>query len=1269
MKMWVLLAVLMTAIVSLAVRSQAGETKVVLREYLNQQWTDELLSYPFSAADGACDVRSITLAGPKGPMPVQLSEISYWPGNQWVKSAKLSFIASLAPLAADTYTVRYSDKATTPITTDLAVTPGKERVEITTKQFGARLLLGEQTFPQPVPAAQASGPVIEMRMADGTWFGGSVLYGPGKLAAYSAKLTEAGPVFARVAVRYTYENGNTVDLTLRIAAGDNTMRMETRVAKHQPDDGFNLVLSRGLPPFVLQIQDEVRYDRGPFMASKGYGDLKWADIPLEDYAAPKGRPEGLVTQLCPWEDWFGTFTQTRIRLRLDDTEGGLHARDLTNERELQIRSLDPGAWVEPLPIESIFNANGDDDPLRKAWVGVWQKCMSVLKDKDGLVYLQVNAAQGVRKWTVSDCQSMKGVAALFQWHNYKPESTFPPETRPTIGARLDEVKDYILDWPDSAAVQHPLLFIKRAEMVARLKTQPPDPKLLAELITNGSAPSAEEIDKQYMPNWTTDPALGAYLLSGYAPEVAQKTQILARARQVLNYELWGMQFGFAGAPAPILYDGVIDSPLVSKEERAVLRARMAYYAYRLADPSVWSAERGYCSGNQNMTVTWEISRGITACAIPDHPMAKTWYGKAERIMEYFLDHMVGPAGEWPESMGGHGRTSVDMIIAFAVASTNSGLHDYVNDPRVKRMALWWGKMETPRDPRPQGMTGATPNRRYFPAMGRDCIGFPGGTDGVMARMTKDTDPAYSSDLQWAWLEEGGNEHLAHMGGFSYLSCDKLLPAKLPAWTSEVFPYAGAVMRHGLGTPNEHQVMLYSGDHFAAFYTSHTGSFPGIFAYGTPVAGSFAGSYEYQEGFLTCHVDIARPLGTLADRRGLYGYHGNPTDANMWAWPTGRTARFGEHGGLANVSSFSTLPRQDYASVDVALHHPRGLAMDWKKTLQSWPKVPEKGKPPVDWRRQVLFLKDDDPAGANYLLIRDSVKGGQPTMWQMWTVSVTLDTPEKVKDVDAILAPKPHKLDLPGTKGDLVEVVETEGTDKPGFEILPAREIEGDRFTAIGQLGVDVEYYIASPTDTPRHTLRWGTEFIVSNTNKLERPEYQDLLHLQLPGDGTYFVAFFPRKRNTPAPAFTTLGNGAIIKVKGDFGTDYGFLTALETTATGEDATFTGTAASVQYRKDGLVLTLGAKGEVRYKAFSLTADFPTTLRIREKELTVELPATLQPPAFALSQPFPGGTLTLTAPGNWTLAKPMAGVKLEKKAEGYVLQVPAGVKTVTLVNVGK
>ena len=60
------------------------------------------------------------------------------------------------------------------------------------------------------------------------------MYGPEKLSAYSAQLTARGPIFARVAVRYTYDNGNTLDLTEQVTAGDNTVRWEMKSLVDRP---------------------------------------------------------------------------------------------------------------------------------------------------------------------------------------------------------------------------------------------------------------------------------------------------------------------------------------------------------------------------------------------------------------------------------------------------------------------------------------------------------------------------------------------------------------------------------------------------------------------------------------------------------------------------------------------------------------------------------------------------------------------------------------------------------------------------------------------------------------------------------------------------------------------------------------------------------------------------------------------------------------------------------------------------------------------------
>ena len=145
-------------------------------------------------------------------------------------------------------------------------------------------------------------------------------------------------------------------------------------------------------------------------------------------------------------------------------------------------------------------------------------------------------------------------------------------------------------------------------------------------------------------------------------------------------------------------------------------------------------------------------------------------------------------------------------------------------------------------------------------------------------------------------------------------------------------------------------------------------------------------------------------------------------------------------------------------------------------MPDWPEfVDGYGKLPLDWRRQLLFLRDDTPGGDHYLVVRDAVRGGA-TRWQMWNASEKIGTPAAMADRAAVLA------------------------KKPGNVIVPAEELpQGDRYTAVGRFDVDLEYYIASPTDTPRYTLRWGTKYYQYNT-LADYEDFQDLLHLQMQGD-------------------------------------------------------------------------------------------------------------------------------------------------------------------------
>lgn len=1139
----------------LAMSAAAGEREIVLKEYLGQTWAPALLTYPFEATEAEQGHRQgVTVTGPQGPVAAQLIGVETWPGTDHVKSARLAFVSDLPPRQEKTFRVQLAPTAVAAPETDLHVQTAAGQVEATTARFGLRLLLGEQTYDPARPPAQVPGPVLAMRRPEGQWFGGSALYGESRIKGYAARITEQGPVLMEWAIRYTYEDDSTLDLSVQLAAGDAVGRWITDASADHPQDGWTLRLGPGLDPLSLSVAPEFGKNKWKQLQMVGG---RWDFDPVE--VALDQEPEGMITQLTPWGDWWDGTTQLEWTFK-----------DAAGAAVLHAEVLDPGAWVVPDPPGTL-----------RVWDAWQHKLLPLWKGADGTLALRVNNAQGLRKWLFGTGEQ-------------------------ALGRQLDVVKDYVLDWPEDPK-GHPHLFLTGEELEDYRARHPADPAEVKRLTD-----WARNIQPQ--PHGTDAGALGAWLMSG-APEVAERARLVERLAHHLN--LLGSFDLMRSTPLVCcLYDGVLGSGLVNDADRKLFRAQMAYLGYKVADPSTWSVERGYRSYNLNMSVAHVLNLGMIAATIPNHPMAGKWTTSAEAMTDRFLTDSVGPAGEWPESIANYAWVSCSMLEVYAIAARNAGFRDFVSDPRMRRLFYYLAKQWTPPDPRHRegGKDGVS---SLLPPVGRAGAGGRNGMNGMMARATAQDDPEYSAIQQWVWLRTGQSRDVpdTRLGGWEHVYMDPDLPARRPDWDLDFFPKTGAILRHGLGTPEEWYVYLMTMRDDA--YPSEAGGFPAIFAKGAPIVARFGGGYSQREELQISRVLPARERGDFAERM----------------------AHFAHNGEFA-VTAASAFPRQQYVVADLTMltpmyiSHEAGPTWDHMKELPLWPKPLAVGKPPVTWRRQILFPRELDPAGVGYLVLRDTVSGGQATMWQMWTVSDKLGTPEQMAERAAFLA------------------------DKPGMNPVDAYPLpQSDRYTAAGLYGVDVEYYIAAPRDTPRHTLHLGQEYNYSPSQGYQ--EYMDLLHLQMTGDGAYFVVLYPRKAGEEVPAFATLGEGRIIRVSGAFGKDYCFVSGQDAEAEAEGAYFLGTAGSIQDRQVGLVLTLGAPGRVRYGEWDMTAECPASLEVTGEGALVRVPA---------GEAYGGvRTVELASANQWELAPGSTGVTLVPPMPGYSwrLQIERGVTTARLL----
>jgi len=1126
-----ILMMAVSAVPALCVR--AGEKKIVLREHLNFRWTDELVSYAFEAPKGQCIPASLILAGPNGPVPVQLAGVELWPNTPSVKSARVTFVVDeLAPLATNTYTVTFG-MAPGPAAphSDLKISMRQEEAEIVTSRFGARLLQGQQTYDAPSAADRVPGPIRSLRLADGTWFGGSRLYGSTPVKSWRSALTDTGPVFARVETVYTYANGNRLTVTTTLAARDYALQMEMNVKDDQPDDGWELLLSRG-----VNIAEGIK-----IAGSRRY--VKELPLVLD----PKSSEPACWLSPWPCEVWF------------PDGPGTLRLKLAGRPSELQVSIRDSGAWVAPQanPVWANF-ARWGEGLIGPMWAG-WKGKQVPVHAADGGVLLRMNLLAGQRKWTVGERADGKQLIDCCQ---FKATGSYTPLPR------LDQIKDMVLDWPDQPNLRHPYLY------------------------GNGS-------ELQSMARWH-----GAVYQDGRDP---------AKLRQLLD-NLGALDYMRNILDVAARYDQVVDSGQLSAEDRKLIKAQTALLAYLASDPFHWSLERGYCSGNPNMTVSRLASLGVLACALREHPMSKAWTQPMLDWTRYWLREVVDESGSWPESAH-YARVSWAEFVVFAMAARRAGLEDFFVDPKFRQMAIFYEKTLLP--PHPLRCTDNGFGRPGMPARvdaayGRGTRNDAWGIGGLVAAATATSDPEFSRVMQWSWRECGFSLMSSHaIGGMNALLPNRLLPWQRPDWRSECFPNLGAVLRSNVGDPLENYLLLvtrYFRSPDGEIWPSDTGAIANWYAYGRPIGGSFPRAPDTASPLTVSRVSLATNWDPASGQR---------------LDPSGYVTKTGDQ-------TLVLLPQMEYVRARFPIPEVRSHILDVPRDVPAFPRRAKLGAAPFDWQRQLMQVTGDRPQDAQYLILRDTVTGGQPTQWQFWTLSEKIGTPREAADRQRFLE------------------------DKPGYATAPLRELKGSRFTALGQFGVDVEYFIATPTDTPRYTLRYGVRQSAYGVIGAA-PHYQDLLYLELPSDGSYFVALLPRMQQDRAPEFSTLGQGRIIRIAGAFGTDYCFLSEKPAEAAAEGLAMSGTAGCVQDRGEGLRLNLAAPGSVRYRDYGLSAAIAASLSVGPYHMVL-----------ALAEGFPGGTVTVNAPGSWsTLNDASKQRALGKDRESFVIAMGPGTRVVNLV----
>ncbi|MCL1857066.1 MAG: hypothetical protein FWF84_05455 [Kiritimatiellaeota bacterium] len=780
----------------------------------------------------------------------------------------------------------------------------------------------------------------------------------------------------------------------------------------------------------------------------------------------------------------------------------------------------------------------------------WKRGMMPISYANGTASIAIPVAPGNRHWIVSSGSA------------------------PEYGSLLDIRKDYILDWADDASRPRPRLFVKPADIAAAWRDAANDGEL-------GRNITAALYWAENVPLWSAVPG------TERTPENVAAT--VARLNRYLDYmgDFDVMRYGIGAAG---LYDAFIDEPgLYSPQDRAVAKAKLGLLAYTLADPMCWGVERGYHTGNPNMTFSYVLTLGIVACLIDEHPEAAGWRDYAIRWLEHGLATHVGENGEWLVEGSHYNVVSLEPLLAFSVALKNGGYKDFSTNEQFQKLFLYHAKHLTPPDPQRRGKRGAT-------AFGRGGANESFGHYGVAAVFFRDANPELSRLLRWAHEASHGNNYMgdARLAGYEpYYRHTAAVAPQAPQWTSEAFPAVNLMLRHAFGTPDESLVNVIYADYQQNLdiWVPEIGSVAQWYGNGAPLSTLFTFNHCYGEHheLLTSRVRLARNWGAPEDAKAPFGYrHTIANEATVL------------HAAADYVRNQLDHTEPD----DKDDWWPNGPA------LPAYPKVTPAKTGTLGWTRQLIFIKPVNATESAWMFLRDTTTGGEPTAWQFWTLSEKIGLPLAADKVAAFLE------------------------DAPGQAVVAASELpKSDRYTAYGQQGVDVEYFIASPEKTPRHTLRFGAVTPAGGN----APEFQDVLLLQNPGDGVYAVALYPRARDKAAPKFTAFAKGCGVVAESPYGKDYALLSTTPVKASSGDASFNTTAASIQVRGKDATLNLLAPGEIGYQKLLIASPAPVQATVTATEVILSRDTVTEP--LTLTVTLPGKKATAYTMDSATLAIPL------------------------------
>jgi hypothetical protein len=1137
MRSLILLALLLTGAVVLAVPLRT----FTLRDYVHHTWSRELIHYDLAFKPGECWPRGMRVTDAAGiVVPIQLADVTTHPDGSLATATLWFMVPELPADGTVTYTLSGGTKRDAPVkyVTDLALVKGKGVVELTTSLVGARVLVGSAHFATPQPVNAVPAPLQGIRLRGGAWTGRGWLETRHLCSGYAATVTDDGPVYKKVSIRYTFATPDGWDrseapfyaMTVRVTAGQEIAcitedynlgdpavyqfpQFESEKQEklwdwwswrpHDTADNFNFSLLAGgvfKPTHARVLNHNVS------IPEKGTGTACRSE---HEYAL-QFATDRFEFGILPWSS--GLADQTYYYTLYNPAQ--------TDSDVLSIMPMLASRWLNPdmLPHSQTFIHQHTETANLRTY--------STAK---GDLFVRAPLSLGRREWAIAVLKNPDVVTAE------KGDTVISRLSRKYGSLPLDKVKDWTLEWPLTA--NYPHLFVKAGDLdglQARIKQMPE----LTAALRNEAHISVH----RWLLDGNAADAQKAYdeVMAGLNGRITNALDWWGGDGRVdINSFPWHMMT-YASHADVLLAKGVL-----TDEQRKALLARMAFLAYWAWDGEYMPPRKaGYSWGSAGMPVNVMGMRGILTALLTDHPMSKVWVAESAKRLDFFTQQYFAPDGTPFTCIGYSIGTEGGPLGTVMTALKNTGkLGDIkTNYPNFYQYGRFIVDMMTPTDPRmkirlipPEGDTQISGN--YL--------------SGQIAGLYKECDPELAGNLMWIWLRSGKG-----LGGFinGAFFLDPTITPVEPKLPSIVYPGYGAFLRAGANTDAE----SYLGIRFGTFTFGHSHSEGGAFhwyARGVPMALDWGSMYTPQMAQTVWHNTISyaiREHDTPCPGRGhkdcFYtgagkNWYAHTVEPNTVLDPISdpMSPQVAEVNG--SVAAFAAQPAADYVRGEANRH--------WFQKLPYYNRGQGDGMPgpwsgfnafdklevrhPFTWTRQVAQVND-----AGYLVIADDLSGNQELepAFNFWCMANAVQDAGK------------------------------------------------RRYTCIGQFGIDCDVFVLAPgtgriqLGEQRHTSQIG--------------EMQKLVRVYGKAGEGFRMLLYPRKANEPAPVVDTFNDGKLVRVTLPDQTHWILLSTAPVTVTDGPATLTGTAGVIKRWQDGRVqLTLLAPGKLACSTTSVEADHPAT----------------------------------------------------------------------------